>query len=196
MATEQAKSGIAGTGGEEGQSVLEFLLMLPMMIGLVMILVRVNTAIQISINDQQYARAHTLNLNFNSPVYPFIDLRERELVPFKYNHMLLGVANEEVKEDPHPKATTHYVARRKGVPDRDDKTPNERALVRVRDTVTLCTQANVVKAAGGEVPVLLLQKAGPGVYSPRGTYNLGEQTRFDYCSGPTKYAMGPEGGSQ
>jgi hypothetical protein len=54
------------TDGEAGQSLLEFLLMFPMLLALVIVLIRVNTAIQISIVNQQYARAQTFVLTSNA----------------------------------------------------------------------------------------------------------------------------------
>ena len=39
--------------GERGQSLLEFCLLLPVLLGLVTMMIRVNTAIQVSIVNQQ-----------------------------------------------------------------------------------------------------------------------------------------------
>ena len=52
---------------EDGQSIVEFLVSLPLLVGLAVVLIRVNSAIQMSIVNQQYARAQTLNLTYNSP---------------------------------------------------------------------------------------------------------------------------------
>ena len=88
--TTVAKHTIAAN--EEGQSVFEFLLMLPVMIGLVVIMAEVNTAIQVSIVDQQYARAEATFLTFNSPIYPERDaIRIPNLDQKGYNQMLIGV---------------------------------------------------------------------------------------------------------
>ncbi|MEO5970142.1 MAG: hypothetical protein ABIQ95_09460, partial [Bdellovibrionia bacterium] len=51
----------------EGQSVIEFIFMLPLLIGMSTLLVNINTAIQMGIVNQQYARFQTLFLTFNSP---------------------------------------------------------------------------------------------------------------------------------
>jgi len=45
---------------ERGQSVLEFVFMLPILLGLIVIMVRSNTVIQMSIVNQKYARAQAL----------------------------------------------------------------------------------------------------------------------------------------
>jgi hypothetical protein len=187
---------------DEGQSVLEFLLMLPMMVGLVVILVRINTAIQISIVDQQYARAQTLTLAYNNPVFPLLRLREPHLTAIGYNQMVLGVSDNPANNDEGhytPKAATFYIARTKGKPSGEDQAqPNERALVRIRNTVTLCTQPNVMAKGGGPAPILELKNAGSEaspVYVAVNNYQLGENPKqFDYCGSPMKYTITPEGG--
>lgn len=179
---------------ESGQSLLEFMLMLPMMIGLVLILVRVNSAIQVSIVNQQYARAHALALNFNSPVYPELRFRVRDLIPHGDNQMVILVAGEPVPEngDLQPTAATSYIARKKGISDKDDKDADERALVRIRDTVTICTQSNVVGSASAPSPVLAL---GPEpTFRALGPYNLSEQPQqFQYCRSNLQYVIESEG---
>src|SRR4051812_17762912 len=99
---------------DEGQSVLKFLLMLPMMVALVVILVRINTAIQIAIVDQQYSRTQALALSYNSSVYPLLRLRNPHLTDKGYNQMILGVSsNKADSNDYKPEAATHYIARKK-----------------------------------------------------------------------------------
>lgn len=56
--------------GSQGQSTLELLLLLPMVLGVVMLLIRVNTVIQISIVDQKYAREQALFIAGNAADYP------------------------------------------------------------------------------------------------------------------------------
>lgn len=178
--------------GEEGQSILEFLLMLPMMVGLVVILVKVNTTIQMSINNQQYARAQTLFMAYNSPVYPSLVQRESNLIPKKYNQMVVGVSENSTDvagNDILPKAATNYIARKKGAPDSEEKNPpgGRRALVRVRDTVTLCTQSSLVTSGGNLVPVLKLAPVGADDFRADGPFNLGEggsSSAFSYCASP------------
>jgi hypothetical protein len=193
--------GLHKDDSESGQSVLEFLLMLPMLVGLVVILIKVNTAIQISIVNQQYARAHTLWLAFNSPVYPQLKLREPQLTAKQYNQMVLGVSTNPPPSEGEfsPEAATHYIARKKGVPDKADKDTDQRALVRVRDTVTLCTQPNVVKSQGGSyVPILDLASPDKGrSWFPRSSFSntLPEQGRvpFEYCRAPMQYVNNSDG---
>lgn len=184
-----------GQDGQSGQSLLEFLLMLPLMIGLVLILVRVNTAIQVSIVNQQYARMHALWLAFNSPSYPNLNLRERQITRKKDNQMVIGVSDNapDGQGEYTPAAATAYIARKKGAPDSDDKEADKRALVRIRDTVTICTQPNLVTTAAGLQPVLPLD---PETLRATGPYNLSEEPRqFQYCSSNMKYITSSEEGT-
>ncbi len=178
---------------QSGQSVIEFLLMLPMMLTLALILIRVNTAIQVGIVNQQYARAQALWLTYNSPVYPYLSLREAELTAKSYNQMVIGVAENASPSEPGeryiPKAPTKNVTRRRApAQDETGQEPAERALVRVRNTVTLCTQANVVRNGSGDAAILPL--SGPP-YGPdskaTALYRLDEASQFQICGGPLQY---------
>jgi hypothetical protein len=173
----------------KGQSLLEFLLMLPVMFGMAALLIKFNTTIQVSIVNQQYARAQTLWLAFNSPVYPYLDLREDELTSGGFNQMLIGVSDNAAPEEGEgqyvPKASVQNISRRPSrglASDANQQEPTERSMVRVRSTVTLCTQANVVAGAGRSVPILPLdggRAAGPS--------NLTEGSRFEFCKSPLEY---------
>ncbi len=144
---------------ESGQSILEFLIMLPILIGLVVILVRVNTAMQISIVNQQYARAHTLWLAFNSAEYPQYGIRESNFQKKGYNRMVIGVADNAQPDDDsgiyRPLATTQYIVRKQKVRDSSpaQEEPTERDYVRIRNTISLCTQSNVMFAEGASQPI-------------------------------------------
>jgi hypothetical protein len=176
---------------QRGQSILEFLLTLPLMLGLVLILVRVNSAIQVSIVNQQYARSHALWLTFNSPVYPQLRLREGSLTANGDNQMVIGVAGNPAPEGGAkfpPEAATSYVARKKGFESvgEGEKEANERAQVRIRDTVTLCTQVNVVLGQSGFVPVMPMD---PTFHATAG-FNLTEDPhQFEYCRSNLKYIV-------
>jgi hypothetical protein len=183
------------TKSESGQSVLEFLFMLPVLFGLALLMLKINTAIQISINNQQYARAQTLWLAFNSSVYPRIELREGELVSGGFNQMLIGVSENSAPNDDSPyvpKAPVQSISRRKPASglsglgsDGKQEEPSERSMVRVRNTVTLCTQLNVLGGSGKTVPVLPLG-GGPN-FKATGPGNLNENSKFDFCGSPLGY---------
>jgi hypothetical protein len=177
--------------GEKGQSLLEFLLMLPMMIGLIVIMSRVNTAIQASIVDQQYARMQTLWLTFNSPVYPKLGLQNSELNGKNYNQMMIGVSDNEITSDSNqPKASTTMITRTPALAaaasNEPQQEPQSRANVRIRNTVSLCTQANLV----GGTPILPIAVTNASASLPTvaaaGAYNLPENSVFDYCRGLTQ----------
>lgn len=178
---------------ESGQSILEFLLMLPMMVGLVLILLRVNQAIQVSIVNQQYSRMHALWLNFNSPVYPQLALKEPHLTTQLDNQMVIGVSDNIAPTDGtrfQPVASTSYVARKRGISDQDDQSVTKRANVRIRDTVTICTQSNVVVGKSGLVPVLPMD---PVALTLKGNFNLTESpTQFQFCGSNLKYPTDAE----
>lgn len=176
---------------EDGQSVLEFLFMLPVMVGLVMLMVRINTVIQVSIVNQQYSRAQATFLAFNNSVYPDLKLRYRQLVRKNYNQMMLGVSDNIVPADGsayQPQATTQNIVRTRALAAQGNNDPQSepdpnsggtRALVRVRSTVSLCTQPNVL--ADG-TPILEVKQSPDG--SAVGVaYALPENPKFDYCRG-------------
>jgi len=166
---------------EDGQSVIEFLLMLPLLVGITVLLVRVNMAIQVSIVNQKYARAQTLFLAFNSPYFPEIRQREGGV-----NQITMGVSGEVVPDDVSayegPLATQMLITRTRqlaGATAPPQNEPAQTGVVRVRNTVTMCSQSNLIDAGNG------LQKANEltirqGV-NPRG---------FAYCRGPYDGADG------
>ena len=170
--------------GEAGQSVLEFLLMLPMLVGFVMILMKVNTAIQISIVDQQYARAQTLFLTMNSPFYP-TRATQAALVSVQTNSMLVGVSNNQSTPGYTPSATTQWVARTSNAVGADNSPksePKRRASVRIRNSVTLCTQNLYLKSSSGQ---------NVAIFDGSTNYNLNEQDSLalfqNVCVGTTGY---------
>ncbi len=134
------------------------------------------------------------SLAAHSSIYPELRIRERELTAKGYNQMVIGVSENAGKdgEDYSPKAPTHYVARKKGIRGGDGEAePKERALVHVRNTVTLCTQTNVLsQGKGSTVPVLELKKIGAADapdFRAAGAYNLTDNTRFYLCGSPLEY---------
>ena len=157
---------------EEGQSVLEFLLMLPVMMGLVILMIRVNSAIQVSIVDQQYARAQVLFLTFGSPIFPQIKQRVSNLDAKNYNQIVMGVSDNLTASSGGayvPEASTQNVARNRKVAAMADDTPQTepnpdqgglRANVRIRNTVSLCSQISVVSQNGAFAPVLPMTEDG------------------------------------
>jgi hypothetical protein len=139
---------------ESGQSIVEFLLMLPMLIGMVILLVRVNMAIQVSIVNQQYARAQALFLTFNSPHFPELEKIKNGAT----NQLVAGVGDEvlPIERDDQPiapAATSTMVARNRRLAGRQptpQQTSEESGFVRVWNTVTLCSESKIMLVDGQE----------------------------------------------
>lgn len=142
---------------ESGQSLIEFVLMLPVMFGMVFILIRVNSAIQVSIVNQKYSRQRLLELAGNSPHYPDLE-RASELVRQGQNRLVVGVSDELVPEalteEFVPVATTQLITEKskaaQGVADPTGEEPRARAKVRIRNTVELCTPILSVRGPDGK----------------------------------------------
>lgn len=150
-----------------GQSILEFLLIIPTLIGFVSILIRVNTAIQISIVNQQYGRAQAHFLTYASAVYPDIGKQDR-LIRYSTNQLILGVEDFQTGENGGaPTATVQRITRSASVvaPDQPGEEPTTRAKVRIRNTVTLCTPSFFLTTAATRLD----------------TMPLPENARFTYC---------------
>ncbi len=167
---------------QAGQSVLEFLIVLPMMVGLAVMLIKMNTAIQVSIVNQQYARAHTLWLAFNSNEYPEWTFRTPHLVRKNYNKMVLGISENAAPATPE-EIYLPEVIKMKITPGRslvsdagnqqNQEEPERLSIIRVRTSVSLCTQSNFVTAGGEKVPL--------GAETLREGFN---PSGFEYCRGP------------
>ena len=180
MAVSQLKNDTSG------QAMVEFLLLLPAVVILIVVMVRVNTAIQVSIVNQQYARAQALWLAFNSSVYPELRHRVKNFQSGNKmsNQMVIGVSQnsfpEEGDEVYQPEATIQNVSRLKtGGSDDPQTEPDARSKVRIRTTVSLCTQPNVVD--GG--PLLEVDKADP--FNAVGVWKLTDSTKINYCVRPS-----------
>lgn len=165
------------SGHERGQSVVEFLISLPLMLGLVVLLVRVNTAIQISIVNQQYVRAQAIFLTYNSPVYPELRLRSGAMHEEGFNQMLIGMSetappSSESGREFYADAPVFSISRNKvATDDESQQEPDRRSKIRVRTTVTLCTQTEVVPVSGGKPkPVLDTGNILSEQYKPGASY--------------------------
>lgn len=172
---------------ERGQSVLEFVLLLPLLLGLAALMLRMNQAIQVSIVNQKYARQQTLFLTMNNREYPALYQRVPLLAEQGFNQMYLGVSDNAAPETGayEPEATTARVSRKPGVgSDATQEEPDERGKVRIRTSVALCTQPNVLVSRGRSIPILPLERKDP--FRPTGQYAYPTKDfRFDYCRSPT-----------
>ena len=133
---------------DKGQSLIEFLLMLPVLFAITLVLVKVNTAIQMSIVNQKYARAQALFLTYNNSTYPRLGQRgTSQAAGREFEMLVLGVSGNlgDGEESFNPEANTQLITR-PGQPIGSDEPqelqPNRRGKIRVRTTVALCTQDN------------------------------------------------------
>ncbi|MBL7714789.1 MAG: hypothetical protein JNL01_04925 [Bdellovibrionales bacterium] len=165
--------------GEEGQSLVEFLLLVPLMVGISVLLVRMNTAIQVSLVNQKYARLQAHFLTMNSPYFPRSDIRAK-LVAANVNRQTVGVSDDKIDENSNtsPKATEIFVARSPAAAagaDDSSKSPTSRSRVRIRTTVTLCSASHSWGGFPGGEPRSALVMAAASV--------KGSQA-FNLCGGP------------
>lgn len=170
---------------DSGQAMVEFLLMLPAIVILIVVMTRVNMAIQTSIVNQQYARAQALWLAFNSPVFPELRHRVKNFQTGNKlsNQMIIGVSQNSFPEEGddvyQPEAAVQNVSRGKLIGSDDPQVePDARSKVRIRTTVSLCTQPNI--SADGAL--LEIDKAAP--YRATGAWQLRDGTKIDYCRRP------------
>jgi hypothetical protein len=131
--------------GEEGQSIFEFVILFPLLLGMTALLIRMNSVIQVSIVNQKYARLQTHFLTFNSPYFPSRatgtagDNRVTGM-----HHLTVGVGDEAIGPGAdRPRAVEVFVGRSPaavaGASDAANSEPPLRAKVRVRTTVSLCS---------------------------------------------------------
>lgn len=160
---------VTTVANDRGQSLIEFVILIPIFIGLVIILVRSNTTIQMSIVNQKYARAQTLAINYNSAYYPRRSVVNESLAPDRLTRMDIGVAENAYNEDTPgnvvPEAS-QFVVSRPGQALIGDQAgdPNQamgRSKVRVRTNVALC--------------------GSPQRYSRK--ENTGSVPEFEFCRG-------------
>ena len=140
---------------EEGQTILEIVIVLPFLFLFVGFLFKLNLAMQASINNTQFSHSQVFVLTGNSPEYPrlgFTQLNPQKA--FKLvgqDMMVLGVSDPSAIEssndpssiDPIPQILN--IARNKSVKGSEDSgEQKKRADVRIRNTAAICTQLNVI----------------------------------------------------
>lgn len=182
---KQSSRGPKGRGrlGREGQSLIEFIFLLPVLFGLTTILLKVNSAIQMSIVNQKYARAQALFLAQNSPHYPRRDQAEY-IASRGSNQVVMGVGDtlaldQEANASLNIRAQSLQIARSKqvaaknGAEDEDEeKNPTKRGLVRIRNTVSLCAPTLMILTRGG----------GPQRFTSSTLTQKFDPKAFNYCA--------------
>ena len=138
----------------KGQSLLEVLFVIPILLLFVGLLFKVNMAVQMAINNTQYARSQVFVLTANSPNYPRLGFTYYNTTVFAGNEqdrLVMGVSdpsalsgNNNGKIDPIPQTQKigRSVTTVKGSTDSGEvKLRNE---IRVRNTSAICTQINAI----------------------------------------------------
>lgn len=143
---------------ESGQGIIELLFVIPFLIGMVLLLLRVTTTIQISIVNQKYIHSQIFSLIQNSPYYPVFAVRDESsgndsFIKNGYNVMYIGVSDRSVEEtNSKPLATTNFIGRKLAESKPNDQTndPNakERLDVRVKNIAAICTPVWAVQFKG------------------------------------------------
>jgi hypothetical protein len=164
---------------ESGQSIVEFLLMVPLLVGMMITAVKVNTAAQVSIVNQQYARAQALFMTYNSPNYPVLSRVDRSFVgnSLNVNQLVVFVGEENAPDDSGENTTnpsaptvplTQDAARTRAPTGGRLGSPARTGKVRVLSSVSLCTQSHTVNSRGGIAPAS----------------RMSEDTDFRFCAYP------------
>jgi len=164
----------------EGQSLFEFLLLLPVLLSFSTILIRINTAIQVSIMNQQFTRDQLGLLTGNSAFYPALS-KQRMLIQSSSNQMILGVSENQAVADDNgtysPEATTQWIGRGSAPKTNDppQEEPTLRGAVRIRNSITICTNSFI---SPSNTPSLMLDANFHAV----STVQLSESHQVAYCA--------------
>lgn len=169
--------------GEEGQSIIEFMLLLPLMIGLTVMMIRINSAVNVSIVNQKYSRLASHFLTFNSPYFPATGSGSSEKNQRRpgMHRLTTGIADNVIGAGSRrPKAVEVFVARNRTLASSASNAagsePDSRANVRVRTTVTLCGFSHTLSDGKPHYESESLAKLGVGTSANAGDI-------FRYCSG-------------
>jgi hypothetical protein len=145
----------------KGQAMFETMLFIPMLLMIVALMWRSNSAVQVSIVNQQYARAHALFLTFNSPYYPELKFKSPALsqddlfMNNNYNQMLIGISEDSIPEGAAVQAAapTYSIVAKSATVKGDESAkamPSKRSTIRVRSTVSLCAPLYYISGSGSK----------------------------------------------
>ena len=132
-------------GNRRGQSVLEFLLVTPILFGMTMLMIRVNSVTQMAIVNQRYAREQLMFIAGNGADYPRRPSMVSEYATNGGNVLTIGVSDTpppsgDTETESIIPATTYSIARTPASPQGDNSTkePTQRTNIRIRNTVSIC----------------------------------------------------------
>ena len=130
---------------ERGQSSIELLFFVPFLLGISTLLFKANSAIQVSLVHQKYARAQALFLAYNSPIYPERRFRTGDVLSTVGDQFTVGVSQNIVTNaQAHEPVAAVIQVSRLGKPqselgnDQPGLEPPERGRVRIRTSVGPC----------------------------------------------------------
>ena len=170
---------------DAGQSMLEFVLLLPLFIGIFFLMLRLNSATQISIVNQKYARTTTLRLTYNHPwfvKFSPVGTTSNGVNAARYHRETIGISDEFTDGNRRPIATSFLITRTPASARGETKDANaqsepaERAFVRIRNTVTLC------------LPWSFDSRKQSIVANYPGGRELDNNDEFNICDGPAEMA--------
>ena len=145
----------------KGQSILEVVFIMPFLFLFVMVLFKLNLAIQSSINNAQYSRSQLLSLAANSSDYPRISFRtlpKTGFIALQQDMMLIGVADPTainqagssssgaMEPIPQTQKIDKTGVNIQGSNDNGEQT--KRNEMRIRNTAAICTQFNTPPITG------------------------------------------------
>lgn len=130
---------------DSGQSLVEFIFMLPFIITMIVYMTQLNGAINMSINYQQFVRSHLFHLMFNSRNYPEIQYSNN----FHGNRLYLGVNKDVITEGSELTPKTPRVKVGSKTPSGDETVDiypsvTKRQHIQVRVIMGICTPNNIV----------------------------------------------------
>ena len=141
---------------KKGQSILEVIFVLPLLLLFVALLYKVNMAVQMAINNAQFSRSQVFTLTANSPNYPRLQFAFYNTATFAGNQqdrLVMGVADPTAlsgsnaatgKIDPIPQTQKIGRANTSVKGSTEAGEVNLRTEIRVRNTSAICTQLNSI----------------------------------------------------
>lgn len=140
-----------------GQSVVELILLFPVLFVFASLMYKTNMASQVAINNAKFVRSQLFILTGNSAEYPRLQFRfqlfgkGRSFAAQNHSRMLVGIADpseaqkyddDDVELRPIPAMID--IRRNRGAlsGSEDVGEPNRRTNVRLRNTASICTQFN------------------------------------------------------
>ena len=144
---------------ESGQSLIEVLFLMPLVVVVVVLLYRSNAAIQMSIVNQKQLRGQALYVAMNSPTYPDLQMRrsgESSMERVGYSAFVMGVTDDPTSD---ARGQLNAVAqvqafgrpgrRIRGDTDCSEADPTSRSKICLKTAIEFCTQINAIPGTSG-----------------------------------------------